>query len=27
VVILDPQGSPRIIDVFVDNALYRRVRW
>lgn len=27
VVILDPQGSPRIIDVFIDNALYRRVRW
>ena len=27
VAVLDPQGSPRIIDVFIDNALYRRVRW
>lgn len=27
VVIMDPQGSPRIIDVFIDNKLYRRVRW
>jgi hypothetical protein len=27
VVIMDPQGSPRIIDVFIDDKLYRRVRW
>lgn len=27
VVLLDPAGSPNIIDVFVNNALYRRVRW
>lgn len=27
VVILDAQGSPNIIDVYVDSALYRRVRW
>lgn len=27
VVVMDPQGSPRIIDVFVDDKLYRRVRW
>lgn len=27
VVILDPQDSPRIIDVFINNELYRRVRW
>lgn len=27
VVMLDAQGSPRIIDVFVDSTLYRRVRW
>ena len=24
---LDAQGSPNIIDVFVDSSLYRRVRW
>jgi hypothetical protein len=24
---LPPQSSPRIIDVFINNALYRRVRW
>jgi len=27
VALLDPQGSPRIIDVFIDDGLYRRVRW
>jgi hypothetical protein len=27
VVKLDGQASPRIIDVFIDNQLYRRVRW
>lgn len=27
VALLDPQGSPRIIDVFIENALYRRFRW
>lgn len=27
VVMLDAQGSPNIIDVFVDSTLYRRVRW
>jgi hypothetical protein len=27
VVMLDAQGSPRIIDVFVNSSLYRRVRW
>lgn len=27
VAILDPQDSPRIIDVYVSNTLYRRVRW
>lgn len=27
VVLLDPQGSPNIIDVFVNSSLYRRVRW
>ena len=27
VVMLDPAGSPNIIDVYVDSALYRRVRW
>ena len=27
VVVLDPQGSPRIIDVYVNGDLYRRVRW
>lgn len=27
VVMLDAQSSPNIIDVFVDSALYRRVRW
>ena len=27
VVMMSPQGSPRIIDVFIDNQLYRRVRW
>ena len=27
VVMLDAQGSPRVIDVFVDSTLYRRVRW
>jgi len=25
--ILDPATSPRVIDVFLNNALYRRVRW
>jgi hypothetical protein len=25
--VLDAQGSPRIIDVFIDEKLYRRVRW
>jgi hypothetical protein len=25
--LLDVQGSPRIIDVFINDALYRRVRW
>lgn len=25
--LLDAQGSPRIIDVFINNQLYRRVRW
>lgn len=25
--LLDKQGSPRIIDVFIDDQLYRRVRW
>lgn len=27
VVVQDPQGSPRIIDVFIDEQLFRRVRW
>ncbi|WP_230182680.1 hypothetical protein [Aquabacterium sp. CECT 9606] len=27
VVLLDPAGSPNIIDVFVNSTLYRRVRW
>lgn len=27
VVFLDPQGSPNVIDVYVDSSLYRRVRW
>lgn len=27
VVLMDPIGNPRLIDVFVDNQLYRRVRW
>lgn len=27
VIIMDPQGSPRIIDVFIDDKLFRRVRW
>lgn len=27
VTILRPQGSPRIIDVFINDALFRRVRW
>ena len=25
--LLDPATSPRVIDVFLNNALYRRVRW
>ena len=27
VVVLDPQISPRVIDVYVNSQLYRRVRW
>jgi hypothetical protein len=27
VVMIDAQGSPRVIDVFIDDQLYRRVRW
>ena len=27
VAILDPGTSPRVIDVYLNNALYRRVRW
>lgn len=27
VAILDPAGSPRVIDVYLNGALYRRVRW
>jgi hypothetical protein len=27
VVIMDPQSTPNIIDVFIDDKLYRRVRW
>lgn len=27
VVMMRPQSSPRIIDVFIDNQLFRRVRW
>ena len=27
VLVLDPQTSPRVIDVFINSALYRRVRW
>jgi len=27
VAILDPATSPRVIDVFLDGVLYRRVRW
>lgn len=27
VVTMNPQNSPRIIDVFIDEQLYRRVRW
>ena len=27
VAILDPATSPRVIDVYLDGALYRRVRW
>ena len=27
VMTLRPQGSPRIIDVFINDALFRRVRW
>lgn len=27
VAILDPATSPRVIDVYLNNALYRRVRW
>jgi hypothetical protein len=27
VVLLDPANSPRIIDVYVNSTLYRRVRW
>jgi hypothetical protein len=25
--LLDAQGSPRIIDIFIDDKMYRRVRW
>ena len=25
--LLDPATSPRVVDVFLNNALYRRVRW
>jgi hypothetical protein len=27
VVVMDAQGSPRVVDVFIDDQLYRRVRW
>ena len=27
VAFLDPASSPRVIDVYLDNALFRRVRW
>ena len=27
IAILDPATSPRVIDVYINNALYRRVRW
>lgn len=27
VVLLKPNTSPRVIDVYIDNALYQRVRW
>lgn len=27
VALLDPATSPRVIDVYLNNALYRRVRW
>ncbi|MDQ2735024.1 MAG: hypothetical protein M3Y55_08565, partial [Pseudomonadota bacterium] len=27
VTLLDPATSPRVIDVYLNNALYRRVRW
>jgi hypothetical protein len=27
VAILDPATSPNVIDVYLNNALYRRVRW
>lgn len=27
VIMMSPQDSPRIIDIFIDNQLYRRVRW
>ena len=27
IAILDPATSPRVIDVYLNNALYRRVRW
>jgi hypothetical protein len=27
IVILDPAMSPNVIDVYLNNALYRRVRW
>jgi hypothetical protein len=27
VVVMDPAGSPRIIDVYIDDKLFRRVRW
>lgn len=26
-VVMDPASSPRVIDVYVDGSLYRRVRW
>ena len=27
IAILDPATSPNVIDVYLNNALYRRVRW
>ena len=26
-VVMDPASSPRVVDVYVDGSLYRRVRW